>query len=76
MNYQKDLCPNNENGIHRYFIFKVAEVFEPYQFNVDMEADPLTIATLNALPYLYEKVEYAISGCNCGSSVKQRVIQQ
>jgi hypothetical protein len=65
MPQNNDLCPSTDNGNHRYFIFKVVEVFEPYN-GIDKPYDA----------QLYQKVEYAISGCNCGSSIKQVVKQQ
>lgn len=61
---QQDPCPNSDTNVHRYFVFKVVDVFEPYQ-----RTDP-------AIPVLYEKVEYALLGCNCGSTLKQRVEQK
>jgi hypothetical protein len=66
MTVEKDLCPSTDNGNHRYFIFKVVEVFEP----VD------SAAVTHEYGQLYAKIEYAISGCNCGSSIKQKVKQQ
>lgn len=65
MTQEKDLCPISDTGNHRYFLFKVVEVFEPYN-GIDKPYDA----------QLYEKVEYGISGCNCGSTMKQRVKQQ
>lgn len=65
MSDTQDLCPSTDNGNHRYFIFKVVEVFEPYTFkNGDNN------------PNLYEKVEYALLGCNCSSVIKQKVKQK
>lgn len=65
MTQNNDLCPISDTGNHRYFIFKVVEVFEP----VD------TAAITHEYGQLYAKVEYAISGCNCGSAIRQRVKQ-
>jgi hypothetical protein len=69
MTQNTDLCPISDTGNHRYFIFKVVEVFEPY-------TGTYSVAPLGVQGPLYEKVEYAVSGCNCGSAVKQRVKQQ
>ena len=68
MTQAQDTCPVTDSGNHRYFIFKAVEVFEPF-IDIDLEA------TGKNGKY-YEKVEYAISGCNCGSVVKQKVKQQ
>lgn len=70
MTQKDDLCPINDTGNHRYFIFKVVEVFEP--LSVSLAAD----GPADLKHTFYEKVEYAISGCNCGSSIKQKVKQQ
>lgn len=70
MTEKQDLCPINDSGNHRYFIFKVVEVFEVAPTS-DHSNESIAKGRL-----LYEKVEYAISGCNCGSSIKQRVKQQ
>lgn len=77
MTQEKDLCPTTDNGNHRYFIFKVVEVFELYKGSYDGLPIDATGARDGKLgTTLYEKIEYAISGCNCGSSIKQRVKQQ
>lgn len=47
---------------HRYFIFKTFEAFEP------------TVVGQGGVQ-LYEKTEYAVLGCNCGSVVKEEVKQ-
>jgi hypothetical protein len=65
MTQTQDLCPINDSGNHRYFIFKVVEVFEPSTNHVNRDS-----------AILYEKVEYAVSGCNCGSAIKQKVVQK
>jgi hypothetical protein len=62
MTQSKDLCPLNMTGDHRYFIFKTVEVFEPIP--KEEIADPTPGRQL------YEKIEYALLGCNCGSSIK------
>lgn len=72
MTETQDLCPISDTGNHRYFIFKVVEVFEPVKVYVAEDDNPNMMSYRN----LYEKVEYAISGCNCGSAVRQRVKQQ
>lgn len=63
MTQEKDLCPSTDNGNHRYFIYKVVEVFEPVNLGTGHDN-------------LYEKNEYALQGCNCGSSIKVKVKQQ
>lgn len=73
MDQEKDTCPISPTGEHRYFVFKAVEVFEPYYFSVAAEVDPATIATINSLPPLYRKIEYATLGCNCGSAIKTEV---
>lgn len=79
MTEKEDLCPSTDNGNHRYFIFKVVEVFEPYKFtpiNVIVNDEEIDVWDhVENIPTIYEKVEYAISGCNCGSSIKQKVKQ-
>lgn len=74
MNQEKDLCPLTDSGYHRYFIFKVVEVFEPIK--TDGKPAQLVEAIRHEYSQLYEKVEYALQGCNCGSSIKMRVKQQ
>lgn len=66
MTQTQDLCPINDSGNHRYFIFKVVEVFEPIE----------TGAVTHEYGQLYQKLEYAVSGCNCGSAIKQKVVQK
>jgi hypothetical protein len=61
MSTTKD-CPLND-GNHRYFLFKTYEVFEPV----------LNQGSLYGGEQIYEKVEYAILGCNCSSVVKTKV---
>jgi hypothetical protein len=70
MTQTQDLCPSTDNGNHRYFIFKVVEVFEP----LDQTAFGMLVGKIPE--HIYEKVEYAVSGCNCGSSIKTKVKQQ
>lgn len=72
MTQEKDLCPISDNGNHRYFIFKVVEVFEPFNAENKSTTTQLELRNMN----LFEKVEYAVSGCNCGSAIKQRVKQR
>lgn len=55
-------CPLN-SGDHRYFLFKSYEAFEPV----------INQGSLNGNNQIYEKVEYAILGCNCSSVVKTKV---
>lgn len=71
---EEDLCPINDNGNHRYFIFRVVEVFEPIGLDdLDIDMHLVELFELYKGSTLYEKIEYAISGCNCGSSIKQKV---
>lgn len=70
MTEKEDLCPISDTGNHRYFIFKVVEVFEPFKLPADFAA-----WSKDRFVQLYEKVEYAISGCNCGSAIRQKVKQ-
>jgi hypothetical protein len=77
MTQTQDLCPINDSGNHRYFIFRVVEVFELYKGSYDGLPIDATGARDGKLgTTLYEKVEYAISGCNCGSAMRQKVKQQ
>lgn len=62
----QDLCPNQSDGNHRYFVFKTAEVFVPQ--------DPERTGQTDVTTTLYEKIEQAVLGCNCGSVIK-RVVQ-
>lgn len=62
-----NLCANSDSGDHRYFVFKTFEVFEPVNSDDVMEAK-------EQIPrQFYEKVEYAVLGCNCGSVIKKVV---
>ncbi len=63
----KTTCPNTPDGKHRYFIFKTFETHELI--------DPAyyTVATIITIP-IYQKMEYALLGCNCGTVIK-RVIK-
>lgn len=49
---------------HKYFIYQVKSVFEPVQSD-DMPA--------HDLGQLYQMVEYAFLGCNCGDVIKTKV---
>lgn len=74
MTNNNDICLANDNSNHRYFIFRTVDIFEPItleDLNVDMQL-PMNYKA----PILYEKVEYAISGCNCGNAIKQVVKKQ
>ena len=65
---EKDICPNTENGNHRYYIYKTFEAYEistHINISLSKESMPSTL--------LYTKVEYAISGCNCGAARKVRI---
>lgn len=68
-NYLEDTqaCPISGDN-HRYFIFKTYEEFVP-QIQVSLTAKA-------ASPQLYEKVEKAVLGCNCGSVIKTKVKAQ
>lgn len=71
MSDNKDLCPINASGDHRYFVFKTSEVFELLDMSHISE---LESALMPKLPsQLYVKKEYAILGCNCGSVIKTEV---
>jgi hypothetical protein len=70
----KDDCPLF--GSHKFFVFKTYEAFEPYKFstlNVGSMLDVDFWEGVDNLPTLYEKVEYAVLGCNCSAVVKMRV---
>ena len=61
---------------HKYFIHEVRTAFEP----VVPPVEPITDEAATVCEYikahdLYERVEYAVLGCNCGSVIKQRVKQ-
>lgn len=58
-----------DDHIHKFFIFQVKADFSPatdYLYSSE-DKDHRT---------LYERVEYAILGCNCGKVVKTKVIEQ
>lgn len=57
-----DDCPSTDNGNHRYFIFKT---FEHYETVPKSE-----VTDLQPGRQLYERREYAIIGCNCGSVMR------
>lgn len=74
MTQVQDLCPNQTDGNHRYFVFKTVEVFVPYVFTLDGSEDNTTVEKiLVSIPQLYEKKEQAVLGCNCGSVIKTEV---
>ncbi len=51
----------------KFFIFEVKAAFEPTTIDsYNNELPPY-------FPTLYERVEYAILGCNCGAVSKKRV---
>lgn len=58
---------DHDHHEHRYFIFKTFETYEA----IPEQADE---------PYLghqlYIRVEYAILGCNCGNTIKERIKQR
>jgi hypothetical protein len=63
MDDNKDFCPVNASGDHRYFIFKAMEVFLPYE---DEDSVPID-------KNLYEKKEKVILGCNCGAALSKLI---
>jgi hypothetical protein len=50
---------------HRYFIFKTYDSYEPV-VDIDLEAT-------GKQGKFYQKIEYAVLGCNCGSVIKMKV---
>lgn len=50
---------------HRYFIFKTYDSYVPQ--------DPERTSQSDVTITLYQKIEYAILGCNCGSVIKKEV---
>lgn len=77
MTQTQDLCPLNTSGDHRYFIFKTVEVFELYKGSYDgLPIDATGQRDGKLGTNLYEKIEYGLLGCNCGSVIKSRVKQQ
>lgn len=56
---------------HRYFIFKT---YDSYVLVSTEWADIGGISQTR--DDLYEKVEYAVLGCNCGSVIKMKVKEQ
>lgn len=83
MSEANDYCPLNPSGDHRYFIFKTVEVFETYTPPVGIYSAVISnkeLAVKNDREVekwfstqLYQKKEYAILGCNCGSAIKKEV---
>lgn len=66
-----DTCPNQEDGRHRFHIYRIADVYEPIDWST------VTGGFIGKLPEsLYEKVEYAYSGCNCGAARKTRIARE
>ena len=55
----------NDDHICKFFIFQVRTEYEPV-VDIDLE-------TTGKQGKFYEKVEYAILGCNCGSVIKTKV---
>lgn len=55
-------CPNAPDGKHRYFIYRVISEYEPAATDITHK---------DAL--LYEKVDYALSGCNCSKAIKRKL---
>jgi hypothetical protein len=72
MTKEKDLCPMNSSGEHRYFMFKISEVFVPFEGKNKSVSTQLELKNT----CLYEKKEYATMGCNCGSAIKSEVKQK
>jgi hypothetical protein len=70
MTQEKDLCPLNTSGDHRYFIFKSIEVFVPFKTPENWAA-----WDTDKFVQLYQRIEYATMGCNCGSAIKTEVKQ-
>lgn len=73
---QRTVCPTT-GDFHRYFIFETKNGYEPIQVEVvtGVKAGILSREGTTELRTLYEKVEYAVLGCNCGSVIKQKVKQ-
>jgi hypothetical protein len=59
-------CPSSMSGDHKYFIYKTFETYEPATGYLYAEND-------KDHRTLYDKVEFAILGCNCGSVIKSRI---
>lgn len=63
-----NVCPLNGDN-HRYFVFKTTSEFVP----VDTDKVVYREDYPGPVVQLYEKVEYAVLGCNCGSVIKTEV---
>ena len=68
----QDPCPNNPLG-HRYFIYKTFEVYEPYQPTFNTSTLTELLINNETVPDLYQKKEYGVLGCNCGSMIKSEI---
>lgn len=55
-------CPLNSYG-HKFFVFQVRADFEPV-----IIPNPDNVQ-------LYQRVEYAITNCNCGEVRRKKVVQ-
>ncbi len=58
-----DECPLNPSG-HKFFLFKA---FETYEFHSN--------GLVTGTP-LYQKIEYAVLGCNCGRVIRTNIKEQ
>lgn len=59
---KRTVCASS-GDMHRYFIFKTEVAYEKCG----------AMAIRGLMRDVFEKVEYAILGCNCGSVIKERV---
>lgn len=68
-----DICPNAPDGKHRYFIYRVITEYEQVPPMVRFSMKDPTLPEAVESVELYKKVEYALSGCNCGHPLKRKV---
>jgi hypothetical protein len=60
-----DYCPFSGQE-HKYFIFKTFEMYEPATGYIYAPED-------KDHRTLYDKKEYAVLGCNCGSVIRKEI---
>lgn len=78
-----DECPNF--GQHRMYVSKTYEDYQPYMHTLSIDSDA-TIKEqaahravqqfIDSLPVLYERVEWAVTYCQCGLVKRQEVKQE
>lgn len=55
------MSEHSDGTQHRFFIFETKVAFEKFDSSAHPDND------------LYERIEYAILGCNCGEVIKRKI---